>query len=176
MLALVVGGASGVAIDLGTFNGMGRKPDAIIVCNDIGALCGGFDHWVTLHPEKWPFFLFCRRARNRPEIGATLWSEQECPHQLPRKLRYRVLPDYNPSGLTGLYAIKVAKHIGATKIVLAGVPMDQTGHILPGHGHWINEARRNGWSTRRKELTDVRSMSGWTRQLLGYPTQEWLAC
>lgn len=174
MLALVVGGARNVAYDLGCFHCLGSKPDAVIVCNDIGALCDSFHHWVTLHPEKWAYFLMQRRQRGFADTAATLWSDRYTYCSFVSKLN--VLPDYQPSGLTGLYAVKLAKAIGATKIVLAGVPMDQSGHVLPGHGHWINEERRLGWLNRRKELRDVRSMSGWTRQLLGYPTQEWLAC
>jgi hypothetical protein len=174
MLALVIGGAKGVIYDLGVFHSMGHKPDAVVVCNDIGALSNSFDHWVTLHPENWSIYITQRRLRGLSETSAQLWSPKYSFFAYVAPGELNILPDWEPSGLTGLYAVKVAKKIGAGKIVLAGVPMDRTGHILPSGLHWINERRRESWLLRRAELTDVRSMSGWTRQVFGYPTQEWL--
>lgn len=74
------------------------------------------------------------------------------------------------SGSSALLGALAALKLGYRRIVLCGCPL--TGKNLAG-GDYDNF--RIGWTNKQKFLDDrVRSMSGWTAELLGRPTDEWL--
>lgn len=85
-----------------------------------------------------------------------------------------VFPEWN-GGSSGLFAIGVTLDKLGVDAVLCGVPMDETPHILDGKP-WLHAGNfRKMWERRHDRMRNhVRSMSGWTRQLLGPPTREWL--
>lgn len=144
-------------------------PDMVVAVNDIGALVPDIDHWTFLHPEIIDP-LVTRRAASKLPMDYKLWCDRE------NDSGATIFPDYDPSGLGGLYAVKLARHLGADKIVLAGVPMDRSGHFTGDQKkHWISTDRRQVWEEQFEELRlYVRSMSGWTLKLFGAPTREWL--
>lgn len=84
-----------------------------------------------------------------------------------------VEPYYPPVGRSGSSAmtgVLAALRMGYEKIVLCGCPL--TGNAPEGNPY---EAFRLGWMDHREELIGkVKSMSGWTMELLGQPTEEWL--
>jgi hypothetical protein len=73
------------------------------------------------------------------------------------------------SGSSALLGCEVAlEQLGYEKIVLCGCPL--VGRALHDY-----EVYRKGWEQQRElVLGKVKSMSGWTREFLGFPTQEWL--
>jgi hypothetical protein len=74
------------------------------------------------------------------------------------------------SGSSALLGAQAALKLGYRRIVLCGCPM--TGTNIKNSNY---ESFRPGWEEKKKYLDDrVRSMSGWTRELLGAPTEEWL--
>lgn len=74
------------------------------------------------------------------------------------------------SGSSALLGAQAAIKLGYTRIVLCGCPL--TGENDKGGSY---ESFRVGWTQKKKYLNDrVRSMSGWTQELLGAPTEEWL--
>ncbi len=80
------------------------------------------------------------------------------------------------NGTSGLYAVQIALHFGAKNIVLAGMPIDDSPHfnVECGLARGITELiemHRQPWKDYAIELRNagVRSMSGWTRGLLGGP-------
>ena len=82
------------------------------------------------------------------------------------------------SGTSALYAVRIALALGgADRIVLAGCPLDDGPHY--DSAATISDCLavyRDGWRRALPELRNtVRSLSGWTRELLGEPTDEWLA-
>jgi hypothetical protein len=81
------------------------------------------------------------------------------------------------AGSSGLFAAKVALEEGFVKIILAGVPLTSDGrHVVRDRPFTAAQAFRQGWQTRFKRIAPyLRSMSGWTQELLGAPTPEWLA-
>lgn len=123
-----------------------------------------------------------------PDIGVTLH------HEITRELAYNyngrlfcshgtdyvtdVLPvreDWK-NGSSGLYAVQVALHLGAKNVILAGVPIDDSAHFNTDRGlskgiPWQLEMHRTPWRESAQELRarGIRSMSGWTRGLLGGP-------
>lgn len=80
------------------------------------------------------------------------------------------------NGTSGLFAVQIALHFGAKRIILAGMPIDDSPHfnVERGLARGIPELvvmHRQPWIDYAIELKDagVRSMSGWTRELLGGP-------
>lgn len=65
---------------------------------------------------------------------------------------------------SGFYAVQVGLHLGYDKIVLADCPLDN-----------YCESHKEGWEIARESLKDkVRSLSGYTKDLFGEPTEDWL--
>lgn len=171
-VALVLGGALCLADDRAAALAL-FTPDIIIATNSAGMVEDGpVPHFVSMHPELFPKWLAERRAAGRPE-PETLW----CPigRPVPRPLVCRTVPSWG--GSSGLLAVIVAFEVGYDRVVVAGCPLDQSPHF-DDRRPWRDGPRyREAWTRRRLDLKDrVRSMSGWTREFVGPPTPEWLAC
>jgi hypothetical protein len=128
------------------------------------------DYGITLHPERTDGYLQNRLA-NGLAAEFPVWAHRH--YSSMRK--HDSTNDW--AGSSGLFAVRVALKEGFDKIVLAGVPMDgKFGHITRKE-KWTNDVSfRSGWRQRQSEIAPfVRSMSGWTKEILGVPTPEWLA-
>lgn len=89
-------------------------------------------------------------------------------HQVDIVEPYR--PPLGRSGSSAMTGTLAALRMGYDRIVLCGCPL--TGNAPEGNPY---EAFRLGWEDRKEELLGkVRSVSGWTRELLGAPTEDWL--
>lgn len=74
------------------------------------------------------------------------------------------------SGSSSLLGAQAALKLGYDRIILCGCPL--SGKNAKGGDY---ENFRAGWEQKLSFLAGrVRSMSGWTMQLLGAPTEEWL--
>lgn len=81
-----------------------------------------------------------------------------------------VEPYRPPSGSSAITGAFAAVRMGYDRIILCGCPL--TGNAPEGNPY---EAFRPGWETHRAVFDGiVKSMSGWTMDLLGAPTEEWL--
>lgn len=84
-------------------------------------------------------------------------------------------------GTSGLYAVQIAlEELGFDGVILAGVPIDAAGGANDPESLMADAERvaryRPEWLKALPEIgVRVRSLSGWTRELLGAPTSEWLA-
>lgn len=83
-------------------------------------------------------------------------------------------------GSTALFAVMACHEMGYKKIVLGGCPLDSKGHWywtdlkVPGP-IWNAETYQAWFEYMRTEPSNkVRSFSGYTEQMLGKPTKEWL--
>lgn len=180
--ALILGGARCVwrdyaaAIELGSY-------DAIVCVNDIGVdFPERVDYWCTLHPEKFLNWqrLRANSGRNTDYIACChepnpwLGPKTNLP-RIDKWTDYRY-PGMTGSGSSGLLAVKVAQEEGFDRIVLAGIPMQvKENHYFDSnpwneHGSFVE-----AWNIAKPRLGNVRSMSGWTRELLGAPTSSWLS-
>ena len=75
------------------------------------------------------------------------------------------------SGSSALLGVQAALKLGYRRIILCGCPL--TGKNSTGGAY---ETFHVGWEEKKKILKDcVHSMSGWTMEFLGAPTEEWLA-
>lgn len=149
------------------------SPDAVGATNNIGIHWPGrVDYWFTLHPLKcpdWPGIVDAMRQRetsrrNHPQTWA---------HKNAAGID-RHTPDW--AGSTGLLGVKALLEEGFDRIVLAGIPMtaEQSHYYSPKP--WSSAPSfRKGWVRYQKQIAPfVKSMSGWTMELLGAPTAEWL--
>lgn len=180
--ALALGGAECLWDDLRELeeNVLGEPwPWLVGACNEAGAdWPRRLDHWASYHPEK--FLTVCspgaggawierRREAGHPD-GYTLWSSR-AEEIVDRTIGME-------GGSSGLLVVRVLLKVGAERVVLCGMPMDERPHYHDGHGgepwdhadmHWKE------WERQRDLLAGrVRSMSGRTRRELGYPDREWI--
>lgn len=174
-VALVLGGASCVWSDAET--AMEKvTPDAVIAINDMIALWPGkIDYACTLHGEKLQAWQAARKAAKFNTRYKTVYFEKLAGPKIDRVIEYRW--PHLDSGSSGLYGVKVALDEGFDHVILAGIPMDAgLGHIVrkePWDG--ANRFRAAWVGAIPRILGPVRSMNGWTREILGFPTTNWLA-
>lgn len=146
------------------------EPDVVIACNHAARdEPGRVDHWATMHPEQFPSWLAVRAAAGREPAGR-LW------HARHHVSAVDSTPIESWGGSSGLLCVAVAFEIGCSHVVLAGVPMVKMSRHYDDARPWM-EARRYWpvWERRRPLLEPrVRSMSGWTCDLLGAPTRDWI--
>ena len=169
MIALVLGCATSVWEDAEKALTL-CKPSCVIVINDmIARWPTPAQHAVTFHPEKMDAWCSARTVAGYPQIE-TYWSYK------PAKGVDRVVrkPGY---GSSGLFAARIATEQLKCAVVLAGVPISrEAAHIGNPGKPWTQDKSFQGAWRRQVELrSKVRSMSGWTRELLGEPTPEWIA-
>lgn len=169
MLAAVLGGARGVWAELAELEQLhGRRPDLIVGTNDAGVVYPGrLDAWATLHHER--FNEWKRRRVGNQDYRAFIHA----PHP---GVTGEVVPD-RWAGSSGLYAAQVAiSHLGAARVVLCGVPLDADRAHFFNSAAWTDaDVFRRGFEAALPVIREtVRSMSGWTRDLLGAPDAQWL--
>lgn len=174
MRVIVLGGANTVWEDLAEASNLGQF-DAVVAVNDIGvAYAGELAAWVSLHPSKLPRWI-AKRRENGFAPAQSYWA-----HKGPSEGIAATLPGFSimddTGGSSGLLAVRVALAIGATHVVLCGVPMDaDKGHFFDQQ-EWKDAWKyRDAWLRMQPEMSgQVRSMSGWTRSQLGAPDKDWL--
>lgn len=145
----------------------------LFAVNCIAAEINPVDHWVTLHPDKLHKWRALRDRRYGEEASPyEVWTYEAA---VTRERVDHRLPDWR--GGSGLHAAQAALVRGHSKVILAGVPMVNGLHHIPRPaGPWRAATHfRPGWAMRVPELSGkVRSMSGWTQELLGKPDLVWL--
>lgn len=177
-LALVLGGASCVWNDIERFKLLDLDFDGVFACNDVGAdWPWELDGWISLHPEKYlsanPKWVE-QREKNGFAPAKKIYA-----HRIPKDVAHPedlVMVDYmfpgqKKTGSSGLFAAKVAMiDHGFDRVVFCGVPMTFTPHFFDEVQWKSAEGFRRQWPTvQRKYLDNMRSMSGWTKVLLGSP-------
>lgn len=173
-VALVLGGAQCLHDDMEAAFQL-FVPDVVVCVKDIGITYPDNDHWVTYHPERLPRELGIRRAKGLPD-PLYIWTYEKIAIRPKLGVEFRTVP--NKGGSSGFMGMVVGC-IVADKAVLAGIPMDpaQKHFSRPKKQGWP-EAKyyRKVWSDHHGEYKDrVRSLSGWTKEIFGAPTSEWLS-
>lgn len=137
--------------------------------------------WVTLHPEWSDDY-----ERQRSEQGLHADYEIIAPPpgevgmhgkkgNIARRVSYRY-PGMDSSASSGGYAAKVALEDGHDRVILAGVPMDtDASHFTRGKPWLQRDSFTIGFKKSAQHFAGrVRSMSGWSAEILGTPTPDWL--
>lgn len=164
--ALILGGAECVHDDL---ERLGEWDAVVFACNDFAAnYPGTVDHFCTLHAEKLE-----RWRKTRKDKG--LNTDFEAHTHKRRALCGDVTLHTEWGGSSGLFCVKVALELGFDRLVLCGVPLDPQ-HHFDRQRDWVDCFHyRKHWQKRLDLFKPfTRSMSGWTRELLGAPDEEWL--
>lgn len=145
---------------------------AVMAINDIGQyLHGLLHHWVTLHPEYMPGWLAFRMGH--------LYGEGVRPTTHSYKAGEgidRVWPGAIVGGAGGLAAAMIGLMLGHEPCILAGIPMDGSGHFFdPPDSDSTHDLTQ--WNTQQAWRDynlqffggRVKSLSGNTRKWLGAP-------
>lgn len=173
--ALILGRAATVWQEARIAKGLGSF-DLVIAINVAGRdYPGHIDHWVSFHPGHFKLWVPARQRAGFPD-GYQLWTAifrgKKLGVKHPFDFKYVVCN----GGSSGLLAVQVAlEHLGVNRAVLCGIPMENTPRFDDSRD-W-NEALKyqDAWKQYRPEMQGkVKSMSGWTRTVLGPPTKEWL--
>lgn len=165
-LALVVGTAASAFEDAAPYK---DRASLIIAVNAmITGFPGDIQIGVTLHPEFAHWYYESRRYRQTtPWLLYSSASNQGVTHVVQQRW----------PGTSSLYAVQIAQQVGARRVVLAGSPMDLSPKFDEqpnGLGAWLDQYRE-AWTKAKDEFViPVRSASGWTRELLGAPPEDWL--
>lgn len=126
------------------------------------------EHWA-IGDSRWAQFLVPLRgcafdvengyARPRPTYRGRV-------HSTRRDLYVTDVWDESASGTSSFFAVKIARKLPYSEIVLAGVPMDESGHYYdPPDKSNVYHGMFDHWS----RIEGVTSLSGRTRALLGAP-------
>ena len=168
-----------MARDIDAARALVGEPDGVVACNDAGIHWPtAFDAWVTLHPH---FFWSAanrswaakREAKGLPRPRLYVAHEQP-PPQFCRPLDLLTanrFPGQARPGSSGMFAAKVALvDLGFDTAILCGIPLDKRPHFHSDKPWADAEGFHASW----REIPDqyrarMRSMSGWTRDLLGEP-------
>lgn len=176
--AVIVGRARGALDEYAAACAFCTFDDVLVV----GAMAVDFpdriDHLVSFHAE-----LFCLWAEKRTAAGyppaANYWGAIYRGRRLgenvkvPAPLRYVECV----GGSSGFMAVQTALDaLGVARVVLAGVPMDAAAAHYGDAQPWDEADKYWGtWLEHMDRLRGrVRSMSGRTRDSLGFPDKEWL--
>lgn len=176
MRALCVGSAACLEADLAAARDLKICPERgwTVIAVNKAALSwpGKLPHWVSVHAENFPRWISERHAKGLPPAGR-LWTRER--RWVPKGLTVSPAPNWR--GSSGLLAVTVALRLGAMQVVCCGIPLDyKQGHFDTPNVPWRDGCNyRAGWTDHLSDMTEVRSMSGWTAELLGTPTAAWLA-
>lgn len=168
MIAIIVGGAQSVAEEFVAAHDVLAGREAVyFVINDQIAEFAHSAIGVTLHPDRLPSWLRQRVNKQYPPLSR-IWCHREALWVTDTAGDWL--------GSSGLFAVKIALECGFDRIILCGVPMSASaGHFVRKHYWTACRFFRLPWIEHRAELApNVRSMSGWTRELFGLPTTDWL--
>lgn len=179
MKVLVFGAAGGVWEEVAAAKEL-TSFDVVVAVKRVGyEYPEHIDHWVSFHAAMFPDWIIKRQKKGYPECP-NYWTSTYKGNVRYRRGEtkypnvHRVVCEGGSSGLIGvMVALKVSPN---PKIVLAGIPMDPDRGHFNKKGPWHEAVKhRKAWETYLPDLKDnVRSLSGWTQQLLGAPTKEWL--
>jgi SAM-dependent methyltransferase len=181
-VAVVVGGAANVLEEIAQTSALLNRvmsaqpafPPQVewFVVNDMIARFRGECIAITLHGQNLKSWLAHRSEHGYPP-PASVWT-----HRMADAAYGATNFTEDWRGSSGLFAVKVARERGYERIILCGVPMDQSvGHITRGATEWKAASMfRTGWIQHHFEFAPyVRSHSGWTKERLGAPDENWLA-
>jgi hypothetical protein len=175
-----------VTEDLRNFEHLSAQPYEVFIVNEAFRFVESWNYWVSLHPEKMAGWRkqaseLGRTSYHRgimlPDLDPDDWAnaiKRGSPVEFPHTRHEWRVPGCSSSGSSGLFATRLAIRMGYGRVVLAGIPMDQSPHV----GRTEPWTDRNefvaAWGAAEQELKGkVRSMSGWSSGLLGTPTEQW---
>jgi len=181
-LALVTGDGRSLPNDLRTFLDWRLQHDVLAIGRSINLYPGRVEHWLNVDGTDsswWADHLPLRNDGKLP-IRHTLGECKgyDVDWDIEDEVTFGKDDHVLWHGSTALFAVYVALALGYEKIVLAGCPLDSKGHWFYG-----NEVMGPDWQgkdyqawlelARTEEGNKVRSLSGYTAQIIGLAKEEW---
>jgi hypothetical protein len=124
---------------------------------------GEMSYVATYHPEDIPVIRDVRKT-----MGGNLDYRLVC--HVPKEGVDIVIPFEAPSGSSALLGVLAGLRDDYHKMILCGCPLEGQSPQKNNYADF-----RKGWEAKFDMVREVvRSMSGWTKNLLGPPTEEWL--
>lgn len=172
MIGLVIGGAPTVWEELRAARAMvGDRAHLLIATNHAGRFFeDDIDAWATLHPECFEGWRQERADRGlNTDYRALLFIRR---HRIPGTEAYP--QTWGQS--SGLFAAELALSVlGCRAVILCGVPLDTKAGHFHDPGDWpIADRYREGALIAKAQGLQVRSMGGWTSEVLGRPNADWI--
>jgi hypothetical protein len=182
----LVDSESGTAVVLGNamcvWDDIRKLPahDAVIAINDVGAYYRHkVHHWISYHDQCLIPFREVRRSkhRNDPMLHAH-FLENVNAEEIYDIHYWNLTYHYSTSGIL---AVLIGLLLGYDKLILAGMPADNTPDFWQDPNVWNSQGtkvRHKLWQIVMDRVPDIqrccRSVSGHTMQWLGAPDAEWL--
>ncbi len=143
----------------------GTEAEVMAIGMDAVNYLGPIKYFATYHPGD-----IDEAAKRRKEAGLNT-DYLIISHMQYGDLVKMIIPLIGvPSGSSALLGVHAGIKLGYEKIILCGCPLE--GKNTKGGSY---ESFRAGWTAKYAEVKDqTRSLSGWTRELLGAPTLEWV--
>ncbi len=176
---LLIGSAACVWEDAAQWRNQGWPVAAV---NRIGIdWPGELAHWCSWHHELLPLWAMVRSPYMdngrlcRGPMQTQFHSTRPVPGGNSTAWSFRL-----KRGNSTMFALMVLLALGYEKVIMAGCPHDASGYYF--RAPWVPrvdygvQAGRETWCEAAATFFQdrVRSMSGWTRELLGEPDTEWL--
>lgn len=168
--------------DMKEFLSWGLPHDTGCIGRSVNVYPGPVDHWFNVDASEavwWAKNLLCTPRNGHGVYRHTLGEIEGYDIDWDIEDEWPIITDNDIwHGSTSLFAAMCAISMGYEKVVLAGCPMDQK-------GHWYFDESITGprWSVecfmawlefaKQKDSMKVKSMSGYTGQILGRPDKEW---
>ena len=187
---IIIAGSGKTLMELGTGRDVGEFwaakdlfPDAHVMAVNFTApfIVGPLHHVVSLHAGEVDAF---RRPCQCLDWRYG-WPTPVTHSNKPGDGVDRVWPEFDNeegrSGSSALFGVKVALALGFTRVVVAGVPLDNGGRFMEparmpatAHGKYDLPTFKAAWLRARDSLFAGRvfSMGGWLSEQLGIPTKE----
>lgn len=173
-ILIITGAAPCVMDDVNAlFSGGLHMPDCSFMLIGLDAVDKYFmnaDYFATYHPSE----IEMARERRAGAGGNTdymiISHQQHREKSTDRDLVNMIIPCEPPSGSSALLGVLAGIKLGYQKIIVCGCPLIGVNDKQYDYANF-----QKGWTAKFEEIKHkTRSMSGWTRELLGEPTEEWL--
>ena len=174
--ALIIGRGKGVWEEVAAAKKLCKMFNYVMAVGPIAVdYPGEIDCWVWFHTELFADFAERRAKKGYPPVRS-YWS---CVRRGPAYMNGPPvqLIKYTAGGSSGLVAGMIAlRELEVERAILAGCPMTADGGQYDTPQPWAEANKhRQPWIDQLPEIKDrIRSMSGWTQELLGAPTKKWL--
>lgn len=178
---LITGDGRSLMLDMKEFLSWGIPHDAGCIGRSVNVYPGLVDHWFNVDASEsvwWAKNLLAMPRNGNGILRHTMGDIDGFDVDWEIIDPWPIITDKDIwHGSTSLFAALCAVAMNYEKIVLAGCPMDQK-------GHWYFEDIGPRWTVesfmawlefaKQPEAQKVKSLSGYTGQIMGIPTKEWL--
>lgn len=174
--AIVIGGANSAWSDLDAARKLCTF-DHVVCVNHAGIHYDGpVSAWASYHVELlWRMWIPARASAGNP-TAESYWTAMYRGRRLGPRVPLKMRTLEGAGGSSGLLGARVGAAL-ADRVVLCGIPMDASYEHYDKPGPWKEcDKYRRYWEEKLPEIGGkVRSMGGWSAELLGKPDAEWLA-